>query len=185
MYQGYISLVAHTTKKSTYEGMLGREEGRPAYAIRAHSLPSIHGSARERANTLYQPQKKSRLKPKTHLLPIQEKAKRRRRSNAILARDHRTHPDTQINLNKCDLQPALRPRKLLKYWLDHPTQRTRRRREHSDDGAMGAQQAAERRRVRRRVDRAVAQCACGARRRRAVARVGRERRTCSAIRDGL
>ena len=135
--------------------------------------------------TLYQPQKKSRPKPKTHLLPIQEKAKCRRRSNAILARDHRTHPDTQINLNKCDLLLALRPRKLLKYRLDHPTWWARRGCEHSDDGAMGAQQAAERRRVRRGVDRAVAQCACGARRRRAVARVGRERRACSAIGDGL
>jgi hypothetical protein len=54
--------------------------------------------------------KKSRPNPHTHLLPIQEKAKRRRRSNTILTRDHRTHPDTQINLNKRDLQLALRPR---------------------------------------------------------------------------
>ena len=58
MYQGYISLVAHTTKKSTYEGMLGTEEGRPAYAIPVHSHPSIHESARERANTPHQPHKK-------------------------------------------------------------------------------------------------------------------------------
>jgi hypothetical protein len=83
--------------------------------------------------------KKSRPNPHTHLFPIQEKAKRRCRSNAILARDHRTHPDTQINLNKRDLQLALRPRKLLKYRLDHPARRTRRGREHNDDGAMGAQ----------------------------------------------
>ena len=120
-----------------------------------------------------------------HLLPIQEKAKRRRRSNAILTRDHRTHPNAQINLNKRDLQPASRPRKLLKYQPDHPARQARHGREHGDDGAMGAQQAAERCRVRRGVDRAVAQCACGARRGRAVARVGRERRACSAIGDGL
>ena len=83
--------------------------------------------------------KKSRPNPHTDLLPIQEKAKRRRRSNAILTRDHRTHPDAQIDLNKRDLLLVLRPCELLKYRLDHPARRTRRGREHSDDGAMGAQ----------------------------------------------
>lgn len=87
--------------------------------------------------------------PHTYLLPIQEKAKRRRGGDTILTRDRRTHPNAQINLNKRDLAlslslPAaayrrvLRPREILKHRLDHPTWRARRRSKHSDYGAMRA-----------------------------------------------
>jgi hypothetical protein len=54
----------------------------PGHAITAHLRPSVHESARDRANT-------------------------RRRRDAILTRDHRTYPDAQINLYKCDLLLAL------------------------------------------------------------------------------
>ena len=164
MYQGYISLVAHTTKKSTYEGMLGREEGRPAYAIRAHSLPSIHGSVRERANTPHQPHKKVETES-----PHAPSSHPRKKPNVGVAatpysRDHQTHRNAQIDRNKRDQLLALRPLELLEYRLDHPTRQACHGREHGEDCAMGAQQAAERRRVRRGVDRAVAKCcACDAR----------------------
>lgn len=134
------------------------KEGRPAYAIPAHSHPSIHGSAREHSSaTDENSQDCDPAEAATYLLPIQEKAKRRRRSDTMLTRDHRTHPNAQINLDKRDptarRRLILRPREILEYRLDHPTRRARRRSKHSDDGAMGAQQATERRWVRRRVDR--------------------------------
>jgi len=80
----------------------------------------------------------------TYLLPIQEKAKCRRRSDTILTRDHRTHPNAQINLDERDLALSLlRPREILEYRFNHPTRCARRRSKHGDDSAMGAQQATE------------------------------------------
>ena len=70
----------------------------------------------------------------------------------MLARDHRTHPNSQIDLNKRDPRRPLSPRELLKHGLDHPARRARRGREHGHDGTVGAQQAAKRCWVRRRVD---------------------------------
>ena len=67
----------------------------------------------------------------------------------MLVRGHRTHPNSQIDLNKRDQGRPLCPRELLKHGLDHPT---RRERERSHDGVVRALQAAERYWVRRRVD---------------------------------
>ena len=63
----------------------------------------------------------------------------------MLTRDHRNHPNNQIDRNKRDPWHLLCPRELLKRGLNHPARRTCRGREHSHDGAVQAQQAAERR----------------------------------------
>ena len=59
----------------------------------------------------------------------------------MLARGHRTHPNSQIDLNKRDPGRPLCPRGLPKRGLDHPA---RRGREHGHDGAVRVQRAAER-----------------------------------------
>ena len=61
----------------------------------------------------------------------------------MLVCDHRTHPNCQIVLNKRDPRRALCLRELLKHGLDHPARRAHRGRKHSHDGAVQAQQAAE------------------------------------------
>ena len=59
----------------------------------------IHTLLRASEQTLPISRIETRLEPtRTHLLPIQEKAKHRRRSDAILTRDHRTYPNAQIDL---------------------------------------------------------------------------------------
>jgi hypothetical protein len=111
----------------------------------------------------------------THLLPILEKAKRLRRGDAILTRDHRTHLNAQIDLkNETCCCPSCAFPCPFNCGSSSNTGRSsctrvRRGREHCDDGAMGVQQAAKRRRLRRGVDWTVAECARGARRGRAAA----------------
>ena len=94
----------------------------------------------------------------THPLPFQEKGERRRRSHVILTGNRPAHAHSQVDLRKRDLSRArstgLSMRDIFEHRLDHPTRPARRRREHGNDGTVRLEQAAERRRVRRDVDRA-------------------------------
>lgn len=137
-----------------------------------------------RAHSIIVHQTRGEKSQQTHPLPVQEEAERRRRRHAILARDRLAHAHSQVDLRErdfaCAPPSALGMREILERRLDHPTRAARRGREHGHDGAVRLEQAAERRRVRRDVDRARDR----ARRRRAVTRVqGRPRRR--AIRYGL
>ena len=94
----------------------------------------------------------------THPLPVQEEGERGRRGHVILTGNRPAHAHSQVDLRKRDLSRSrsagLSMRDIFEHRLDHPTRPARRRREHGDDGAVRLEQAAERRQVRRDVDRA-------------------------------
>ena len=96
--------------------------------------------------------------PKTYPLPVQEETERRRRSYVILTGNCPAHTHSKVDLRKRNVTrgppPALSMRDILEHRLDHPARPARRGSEHGDDGAVRLEQAAERRQVRRDVDRA-------------------------------
>ena len=94
-HQDSIARCSHT-KKSTYEGMPGTEEDRPAYAVTAHSRPSAHESACKAYSSATSMISRE-TKPATHAPSSHPRKglKHQRCSNAMLARDHRIHHKSQ------------------------------------------------------------------------------------------
>ena len=99
----YIARYSHNQNQLTGERLVQKKIDLGAQFRRIYTLQfmNLHPSTPQ-----YTEQTEPAPLPHTHLGPIQKKAKRRRRRDAILARDRRAHPDAQSTLTNATCCPS-------------------------------------------------------------------------------